>query len=376
MSALGVVLFIIGLAVMILVHEWGHYMTAKRFGMKVEAFFIGFGPRLWSIHRGETEYGVRAFPLGGYVKIGGMNPFVEVPESDKSRSFGAKPRWQRAIVLVAGSAMNILLGLFILVIIFGAIGIPFPSLEIAELTTGEDGEPLPAAEAGLQPGDQIVEIDGRAVSEWEEFRALVRANPENEISIGVERAGERVQVIATPMRVVEELPDGTEAEIGFLGLSPDDEFIREPPHVAVWSAVRTTGDFISLSVTGIVEVFGGDGIRSLFTSLSTPGEREPTEDALIGPVGAGRIAGQVAQQSLIDLLFFIVGVSIFLGVINLYPVPVLDGGYLALLAFEGITRRDVNFRKLVPIWVVFFGLLMFLFAAILFLDIFRPINLQ
>jgi membrane-associated protease RseP (regulator of RpoE activity) len=374
-STVGIVSLIVALVVMILVHEWGHYITARKFGMKVESYFLGFGPKLWSTMRGETEYGVRAFPLGGYVKITGMNPFVPVAEEDRDRTFTSKPRWQRAIVLLAGSGMNFALGFVALVLIFGAIGLPVTTLGIGNLTKGDGGTPMPAETAGIQAGDRLVEIDGVALNDWGDVVEVVRSSPGEELSVTLLRGDERLTTTVVPATVEETQPDGSTIEVGRLGVISELAYVREPPHRAVWSAGRATVGYIALSYVGLKNVFFGEEIRSVFSTMLGSGEREATEESLIGPVGAGRIAGQVAEQSVVDLMFFLVGIVIFVGAFNLLPIPVLDGGYLAVILFESITRRDVNFKRLVPVWVVVFGLLLLLGISLLYLDIVRPINL-
>src|SRR5437660_468973 len=158
---LGVIVFIVAILVVVLVHESGHFFTAKAFGIKVEEFFVGFGPRLWSTRRGETEYGVKALPLGGYVRIAGMNPFQETPPEDLPRSFGTKPIWQRAIVIVTGPITHFVMAVVLLIVFFVAVGVLTPAKPVIEgVQATVDGQRSPAAVAGLKSGDEVGALDG------------------------------------------------------------------------------------------------------------------------------------------------------------------------------------------------------------------------
>src|SRR5918996_1728732 len=195
----GILIFVAGVFLMIFVHELGHFLTAKRFGIKVQEFFIGFGPRLWSFRRGETEYGLKAIPVGGYVKIAGMNPLEEPPPEDRPRLFTSKPRWQRAIVLVAGAVSHFLLAFLLLALFFGAIGVATRlSARIADVEPELDGQVSPAVAAGLEPGDEVLEVDGRP-ADLDTFSDYVDTHVGEEIELVVERDGRRVTLRATPV---------------------------------------------------------------------------------------------------------------------------------------------------------------------------------
>lgn len=375
MGTVGVVAFIAVLTVTIVFHEFGHYWTAKRFGMKVEAFFFGFGPKLFSKKKGETEYGVRLLPFGGYVKITGMNPFVEVDPADEHRTFGAKPAWQRAIVLAAGSTTHFILSIVMVAFLYGALGIPQITTTIEELTKGEDEQPMPAATAGIEPGDEIVAIDSEPVEGWGDVVTTVRRSPGEELTVTVLRDSERLSFTLVPEPVEVELQSGETTVIGQMGVKAQVVSVRQAPHEAVITGVTRTGQLIGLSVVGIKELFSPGGLGQLFQQLGESGRREVGGNELIGIVGAGQIAGQVAAAGLDALIEFLAAVVVFIGVINLVPLPVLDGGYLAILGYEKITRRSVDLRKLVPIGVAVLALLLFLSLALLYLDIARPLDL-
>ena len=185
----GVIAFAVGLLASVMIHEWGHFVTARRFGCKVTEFFVGFGTRLWSVRRGETEYGIKAIPAGGYVKIVGMTDLEPVAEEDKPRAFYSKPAWQRAVTLCAGSFMHLVLGLVLFYVAFAVfgqmksddravLGSVAPCVtSSATATCAADAPQSPAVVAGLQPGDQVVSVDGHPVASWEDLTTQIRSRP-------------------------------------------------------------------------------------------------------------------------------------------------------------------------------------------------------
>ena len=195
----GVMVFAGVVVLVILFHEFGHFITGKAFGIKVEEFFVGFGPRLWSTRRGETEYGIKAIPAGGYVRIAGMNPFQETPKEDLPRTFGAKPIWQRAIVLAAGSFTHFVLAVLILVVFFAALGplVAEPTVDVV-VPRLASGAPTPASTAGFRAGDRLLAVDGHPVTSWEDTQSYIRTHPGRPIRFEVERNGQGVTLTVTP----------------------------------------------------------------------------------------------------------------------------------------------------------------------------------
>lgn len=373
-NALGIWAFIITLGLMIVIHEFGHYATAKRFGMKVESFFFGFGPRLFSWHRGETEFGVRALPIGGYVKVAGMNPFVPVNEVDRERVFGAKPSWQRAIVLAAGSATHFVFAFLLLMILYAAIGLPQTTTTIANVIEQVNGSPSPARQAGLKDGDRIVSIDGKPVDSFADVQRVVSVSPTKSLVLEVVRNDQVTQLNATPAPI--EVKDGTRTTTkGQLGILSEVVSEREPPLEALVSSARVVGEMSKLSVVGTVTFFSPRSLGRIFGALGETGEREIAGDQPIGAVGGARLAGQSAAAGGFDrLIYLLAGIVIFIGVINLAPLPVLDGGWLVMLAYEKITKRKVDLRKMVPAMVLVFAFFIMLQLVLLYLDITRPLQ--
>lgn len=392
--SLGVILFIVSILTVVMIHEAGHLIAAKAFGFKATKFFVGFGPPLWSFKKGETEYGIAAIPAGGFVKIVGMNPYEEVPEEDQPRSYPNKPAWQRAIVLVAGSATHWLVAFVILVITTMTIGFPTNqgTNEVALVEQEVDGAVAPAAEAGLREGDVIVAINGEPTQDWNDTRAAIRATaPGETLDLTVERGEERLELQArlgsavfseegellsyvppdgeTPAKA----PPGGEV-VGFLGVQPEPEFRTEGPIGAASKSGGIVVDLTARSFRGIGEVFtmvfGGE----LWSALQGDGERQVDEGPL-GLVGAGRIAGESVQKGqFLNFIGLIVGFTIFVGLMNLLPLPPLDGGHLAVLVWEKVTGRAVDIRKLIPVAAAVIGFFVILFIAVLYLDLARPVE--
>lgn len=365
----GVLLFVLAVLVMIVAHEAGHFITAKAFGIKVEEFFIGFGPRLWSFRRGETEYGLKAVPAGGYVRIAGMNPFQEPAPEDRPRTFGAKPPWQRAIVLVAGALTHFVLALLILVVFFAAVGMPRAMVVDVDLLL--DGGRSPASAAGLREGDEILEVDGRAVT-WEGFLEETRSRPGDELVLTVGRSGERVAVRATPVR--SELVEGG-PEVGRLGIVVGEGGrLRSGGLEAVTRSGAEIGRMVVGSFRSMAQIFSPSGLARIVGQVFG-GEARDVERDPAGIVGAARLSGQALEQGFSDWLFFLfAGFNVFVGVLNLLPLPPLDGGHLAVVAVEKVTGRRVDVRRLVPLTALVAGFLIVFMVSLLYLDIARPLQ--
>jgi membrane-associated protease RseP (regulator of RpoE activity) len=390
----GIWLFVGAILVVVMVHESGHFFAAKYFNFKATQFFVGFGPTLFSRTKGETEYGVKALPLGGFVKIVGMNPYEEIPPEEQHRSYPNKPRWQRVIVLFAGSATHWPVAFVTLLIAGMAFGYPTgePSNQISAVEPRAFGQETPAAAAGFRLDDTIVAVEGEEVSNWNDVRAFIRANPGETATFIVERDGRRETIEAElGTGIVSEktnellalapagedvgLPKDGEDKVGYLGVGPQPEIETFGFGAAVKHSGERVWDMTVRSVIGVPQVFAQVFNGDIFDALGGEGERQ-AEDSPIGIVGASRIVGESANRGEYTGIFeMIAAFTIFVGLMNLLPLPPLDGGHLAVVAWESITKRKVDIRKLIPVSVAVIGFFIILFAAILYLDLARPVNL-
>jgi membrane-associated protease RseP (regulator of RpoE activity) len=364
------VFFFLALIVVIVIHEAAHFAVAKAFKIKVEEFFVGFGPRLWSTRRGETEYGVKWIPAGGYVKIAGMNPFQPPAEEDLPRTFGAKPIWQRALVIVAGPATHFVLAFVFFAVWLGAIGQPVPNSPIIDgVTPTLGGVQSPAAAEGLRAGDRIVAIGSIKDPTDTQLVAITRAHVGEALDMTIERNGSTFPITVTPV-----LSTVAGERVGRIGVLLREA--RETTGIvgSVTGGVKLVGDAMAQTVAGIGRIFGPEGIGRLFKLLFTDAPRRTSDPASV--VGIGRVVGQTAQSgSVWDILYIFALVNVFIGLLNLLPLPPFDGGHLAVLAIEKVRGKTIDMRKLVPISAVVAAFFILFTFAVIYLDIAKPINL-
>lgn len=366
----GGLLFVLALLFSIGLHEFGHFITAKKFGMKVHEFFIGFGPKLFSVKRGETEVGVKILPFGGYVKIAGMNPFEEVPPEDADRVFKSKKPWKRAIVLAAGSTTHFLLAFVIIALIVMTVGEydpDQPTTTVAAVTEEVDGAPSPAVAVGIREGDKILSVDGQAVKTWDEVVDLLHVRGGREVAITLVRDGKQLDVRPVLAEVER---DG--ATIGFLGVGPRLALVKLAPIPAIGRAGETVAYGAWQSLKGLKEVFSPAAIVRL-VKVATGKEERRVEDpaTVVGLTGqANSLAG---SGDFASFFFLIAAFNIFIGIANLLPLPPLDGGHLAVLAYEKIRGREVDVRRLIPISLAVITAFGSLFLLLLYLDIANPL---
>jgi len=334
-----IVAAIIAFSVMILVHELGHFLMAKRVGITVYAFAIGFGPRLAGIRRGETTYAINALPFGGYVRMAGE----DLDDAGGAGSFRAMPVWQRMAVVIAGPAMNLLLALLLLMGTALIVGVPIGvSNRIGQLLPG-----WPAEQVGLRPGDAIVAIDGEPMDSGQRVIDTIHSRPNRDLRLTVERAGQRFEVTVRSRLD----PD---QQIGLIGFRP--EAIREhmgPARALAW-AVGTVGDTVDVILTTLVGLFRQG--RGIF-------------DQLAGPVGAVRFLGEAGAAGAEIFVYTAAALSIMIGIFNLLPFPALDGGRLLFLIVEAVRRRPVDPRREGYIHLVGFALLILLLLTLTVRDI-------
>jgi membrane-associated protease RseP (regulator of RpoE activity) len=372
MQVLGIVLFAVSIILVILIHEAAHYGVAKAFKIKVEEFYLGFGPRLWSFRRGETEYGVKALPLGGYVKIAGMNPYVEPTPEEYPRTFGAKPIWQRALVIFAGPFTHFVLAFLIFAAYFGLLGEPTRfSAAIGGVERELNGQPSPAFAAGLRPGDEVVRVDELVFPTIDELRAYTTSNVGQEITLTLRRGDEELMVSLTPV-----LAEVEGEQIGRMGVTLASGRVLERENHGFFGAFARAGEVFGettvLVFQGIGRAFGPEGIGRLVELLFTGAERQIDDPTTV--VGIGQQVGSAAESGFMDaIILLIAGVNMFVGFLNLLPLLPFDGGHLAVLAVEKVRGRKVDMRKLMPITAVVAVFLIIFMMSVLYLDIVKPL---
>jgi membrane-associated protease RseP (regulator of RpoE activity) len=392
---LGVVIFVVAVLISVILHEAGHFLTAKKFGMKATQFFIGFGQTLWSTTRGETEYGIKALPFGAFVRITGMTTLDEVDPADEPRSMRNKPAWQRAIVMVAGSFMHFALAFVLL--LFLALGIGQPNDNTTTIGSLSSCVPTslkafdqgscagstggsPAKIAGLKANDKIIAIDGKTVHNWTQLGDAIRAQPAGKaMSVTVLRDGKQLTLQASPATV-----PGRKGS--YLGIGDAVVFQRSGPIGAVTFAGSAFGEVL----VGSADAFAK--LPAALPDLFAKDRAKTPAGNVSSVVGAADIAGQAVasgggwKYSVSDLLLIIISLNIFIGAFNLLPLLPLDGGHLAVIFYERIRawlarlrgRPDpglVDLQKLVPLSVGVFGLLIGLGVLLMAADIFNPVHL-
>ncbi len=416
---------VFSLGVIIFIHELGHLLMAKLFDVRVEAFSLGFGPRLWHFRRGETEYRLSAIPLGGYVKLGG-----EMPDEGTGdpREFLSKPRWQRILVYLAGPAMNVVLAIVLIAGVFVA-GTEVNDLPDIEPVIGGVAEGSAGEEAGLAAGDRVLAVDGREVESWSEVAFELLTSPDQPVLLSIERGEATFDVTVTP-RVLEEyqigdlaglypqtLPSITTVEAGSpgaaAGLLPKDqlrsvdgrpvtstqefiEYIQERPGQAVTLGLLRGGRWLEVPVTpadldGTGRIGVGLGfyqryppgqalvqsvryniqlVEQTFTVLGKLLTRElSARGALAGPIEIAAQAGAAAQRGFTDLIHLMGFISISIAIVNLLPIPVLDGGQIVILLVESVMRRDLSFRLKELVSQFGFVLIILLMLFVIWIDV-------
>jgi len=380
------VLVVVAIIVMIMLHELGHFVAAKASGMKVTEYFLGFGPRLWSVRRGETEYGVKAIPAGGYVKIIGMSNLDTVDPADESRTYRQKPYRNRLAVGVAGSAVHFLLAFVILWLIFAVVGVvDYGRPEIGSITTFEDG-PSPAQEAGFELGDRLLALDGRPVEDFAEVQDYIQERPGQAIVFTVMREGERRDLRVVPADLTAVSPEGVDVErpdepTGFVGIGPSFPTATVGPVEAFGKAVTGLGRASVDTVKALGTIFSPSGASSYGRQLVGGGEGEanPEDPRFLSPVGFVRVASQAADTGWLQVLTLLFSINIFVGIFNMIPLLPLDGGHVAIATYERLRSRrgrryHADISKAMPIYYAVFLAIVFIGITSLYLDVVQPIN--
>ncbi len=313
---------VVGLGVLIFVHELGHFLVAKYAGVGVERFSLGFGPRILGRTYGETEYRISAIPLGGYVKLVGETP--EDTEAVASNSFSAQSVWVRLAIVVAGPGFNILMAILIYSTIY-MIGVPrVPAI------VGEVLPETPAMRAGFVAGDKIISIDGRPIELWHELKQVVTKSAGKELSAVVDREGRHLTLLVVPKLTQDKNIFGEPIQEGRMGIRASDARIYKsyPPHLALWKGTVRTADLTRLTVLSVIKLIQG----------TIPAK------SIGGPIMIVQMAGEQAKGGFFSYISFIALLSINLAILNLLPIPILDGGHIFFLAAEVVTGRPMSVR--------------------------------
>ncbi len=364
----------------VMAHEAGHFIAAKATGMKATEFFFGFGPRLFSFRRGETEYGVKALPFGGYVRILGMNSLEDVDPADAGRAYRDKKFWQKSVAVLSGVAMNFLIAYLMFFGVIVAEGVPETTSDgqpVASTTLDQvlleldDGSPSPAAEAGLQSGDRIVELNGRPVVEWEDAASAIEQSPDQTVEIVVERDGAELTLTTQLSSRIEE--EGT-SPVGYLGVSPEIAFRS----VGVWEAMGLAGEAFADAI-GATFSFLGKMIQpaSLIQLGGVFGGNTDIPDEIrpVSPIGMVNIGTQAESLGIGNLIWLLASVNVVLGTLNVLPLYPLDGGHFAVALYEKVSGRVADVRKLAPVAAVVIALVAFVGLVGVVLDLINPIRL-
>ena len=346
-----VVAAIVVLGFLIIVHEAGHFLAAKKMGVGVEKFSIGFGRPIWRKKSGETEYILAWIPFGGYVKMVGDEEEedgkkIENPEL----AFNLKPIWRRVVIVAAGPIANLLLAVLLFAVVY-MVGINMADTKILEVMKDS-----PAQAVGMLDGDRIVEIDGTPIDSWEQLAEIISGSAGTQLTILVERGdGSLQEMRVTPETHASKTIFGEDVQVGRIGIRPDEIFKRYGPLEAVWRGTMQTGRIIYLTGLAIVKIF----------------QNVVPADNIGGPLMIMKMAGEQAEAGLVPLLMFMGLISVNLGILNLLPVPILDGGHLLFFLVEAIKGKPVTIKGRILAQQVGMFLLISLMAFAFYNDISR-----
>ncbi len=380
MQIIGILAFVVALLFSVMVHEFGHYLTARHYGMKVSEFFLGFGKRLWSTKRGETEFGIKAIPAGGYCRIEGMAPGDQMPEGEENHAFYKASSGKKLVVLGAGSFLHFVLGYLLLFTLFAGVGTNQVLPVIGEVVSNSAAQSV-----GIQAGDEVISINGTKVTNWSKDVEAIRNSEGKELTLGLVRDGQEITLTATP-RLTD--VDGTQRYV--LGIVNTVGVKRFGIVAAASNSFTLTKSFMSESVKSLVKL--PSKIPALWGQTVRGEQRDA--NGLVGVVGVARVSGQAVGNSestgserLALFLLIIASLNIFVGIFNLLPILPLDGGHMAVAIADEIRAFFARLRSkprpagidvnvLTPITMTVFALLAVLTAILLIADIFNPVSLN
>jgi membrane-associated protease RseP (regulator of RpoE activity) len=380
MELLGILAFVVALLLSVMVHEFGHYITARKYGMWVSEFFVGFGKKIWSVERGETEFGVKAIPAGGYCKIEGMSPGDEMPQGEEERAFYKASSGKKLVVLGAGSFLHFVLGYLLLFTLFAGIGTNQVLPVISQVVPDSA-----AAAAGIKPGDEIISINGKKVTEWYKDVEVIRESKGKELTIVLERDGGEISVL-TSSRLTE--IDGTSRYV--LGIVNDVGLKRSGLWLSIKNSALVTQDFFIESVKSLAKL--PEKVPALWGATVRGEERDA--NGLVGVVGVARVSGEAVgsdklspMERLATFVLIVASLNIFVGIFNLLPILPLDGGHMAVAIADEIRAffarlrgrprpAPIDVTVLTPITMVVFVVLACLTVLLLVADVINPVTLN
>jgi regulator of sigma E protease len=342
------------LGILVFVHELGHFIVAKSVGIKVLKFSLGFGPRVVGKKYGETEYLLSAFPLGGYVKMLGEEPDEELDEAEKDRAYNYQPLWKRFSVVFSGPFFNLCFAVLVFFLVF-MNGVPYLIPEVGEITPGS-----PAERHGIMKGDRITAVADQKVSRWDEITAIIHDRPGQDLAITLDRQGTPVSLTVRPEKKIIKNIFGEDKEVGLVGITPSGKTEKTYEGIggAFSLAVTKTWDITVLTLMSIVKLI----------------QRVIPADTIGGPILIFQMAGQQASHGAMNFFSFMAVISINLGILNLLPIPVLDGGHLLFLGIEALRKKPLSEKVIMTSQRVGLAVLLMLMAFAFYNDIVRLIT--
>lgn len=339
------------LGILIFVHELGHFIVAKLMKVKVLKFSLGFGPKVIGRKIGETEYLISSFPLGGYVKMLGEEGVEEIPEEEKPRAYNYQPVWRRFLIVFSGPLFNLLFASLLFALIF-MVGFPVLLPQVGEVMPDS-----PAVRVGLLKGDTITEIEGRPINRWDEMTEIIHKNPGRELLVKIKRDNQTIQFKITPEK--KEVPNifGEKKEVGLIGIKPlgATRIERVALHKAVINGIEKTWDISVLTVVSIIKLI----------------QRIIPAETIGGPILIFQMAGQEAAHGPLSFFTFMAIISINLGVLNLLPIPILDGGHILFLLIEAVRRKPLSEKVIMVAQRVGLAIIITLMVFAFYNDIMR-----
>ncbi len=383
-TGLAGVIVVLSLVVMLFLHELGHYLAARRAGMKVTEFFIGFGPKIWSFRRGETEYGLKGIPAGAYVRVIGMNNLDPVAPEDEHRAYRNGKFGQRLLLATAGSLMHFLIALILLFAVLVGNGIETDESDWTVKDTRSGG---PAEIMGIKAGDRITALNGVPITDWWDFAANIAGLPNEEVSIQVSRNGD---LLTLQGKVGSRLGNESEQNYGFVGIERTKfSTMKSNPIEALGKTGEQFGILTTETIKGLGNFFSPSGLGNFFSEVFDLDSSEPSaniglaegdEGRIVSVVGATRLGAELTETGWTGLFLFLITINVFIGIFNLIPLLPLDGGHVMIACYERIrSRKGVRYHadasKLLPLTYFVVFILIAIGVAAIYLDIADPISL-